>query len=911
MTKTVYTGKQQWHSMQEEAVLQAVAANAEGLKQADVAQRLEQYGPNSLEVQAGDTLLIMVWRQINHPLIYLLLGAGLISILANHAVDALVIGGVVLLNTVLGVFQENKAGKAMASLRKMAAPHARVLRDGKAMEVAADEVVPGDILLIETGDRIAADARVIESTELRTDESALTGESEPVSKNTSVVADDSAIGDRRNMVWMSTAVTAGRGRAVVVATGMGTSLGSIAGQVQESGDDETPLQQKLAKLSTILGVAGCALSVMVFFLGILRGHELLEMVFYALATAVSAIPEGLPAVISVTLALGVQRMTGRNAIVRRLPAVETLGSTTVICTDKTGTLTRNEMTVTRLWTMDAACEVTGGGYAPEGEIRNDASVYTPETTPETLRMLLRIGLLNNNASLSQNEQGVWELSGTPTEGALSVAARKIGLSLENEEETAPRIAEIPFYSESKYMATLHEDTAASETVVYVKGASDRVLSRCSHIMVKGEAVPLGDAERSKVEKTLESYADQALRMVAGAYKTLPEKNDSLERDMGESGLTFVGFWGIVDPARSEVIEAIRAAQEAGIRIVMITGDHAVTASAIAREVGIAGGDGDAITGAQLDAMEEQTLIEQVRHVNVFARVSPEHKLRILKALKANGAIVAMTGDGVNDAPALKGADIGIAMGKGGTEVAREASDMVLADDNFATIVHAVEEGRVIFANLRRVVFFLMTTNLGEVITLALALMIGLPLPLTAIMILWINLVTDGVCTIPLGIEPKHWDVLKQPPRPPSEGVLDFITLRRMLILAPIIAVGTIGLFAWELKMGSEAHAQTVAFATLAAFQWFQALSARTIRVSTFSVGIFSNAWLWAGIMGAVIMQILVIHTAIGQKLFGVAALTLTDWLLVVLVASSIFVVDEIMKVTGFNGRQKIHAQEES
>ncbi|MCK5861524.1 MAG: HAD-IC family P-type ATPase, partial [Candidatus Hydrogenedentes bacterium] len=560
-----------------------------------------------------------------------------------------------------------------------------------------------------------------------------------------------------------------------------------------------------------------------------------------------------------------------------------------------------------------------GGYTPEGEIHSEEGSLAGGAIEGALHLLLRIGLLNNNARLSKNEEEVWELNGTPTEGALLVAAQKAGLTVQDTQDDAPRLAEIPFSSEFKYMATLHEDTSDAGTVAYVKGAPDRVLSYCSHIMVDGAPVALGEEEVQKVEEALEGYGDQALRLVAAAYKTLPEKSASLDRDGVEEGLTFVGFWGIVDPPRPESIEAIHAAREAGIRIVMITGDHAVTAAAIAREVGIAEAGDTAITGAQLDKMDEQALIEQARQVNVFARVSPAHKLRILKALKAKGAIVAMTGDGVNDAPALKGADIGIAMGKGGTEVAREASDMVLADDNFSTIVHAVEEGRVIFSNLRRVVFFLMTTNLGEVITLALALMIGLPLPLTAIMILWINLVTDGACTIPLGIEPKHWDVLKQPPRASGEGVLDWITLRRMLILAPIIAVGTIGLFAYELKVGIEAiglsiseleeaskvHAQTVAFTTLAAFQWFEALSARTDKVSVFSVGIFQNLWLWVGILGAVVLQVLVVHTVVGQTLFGVSALSVVDWLIITLVSSSILVVDEGMKIMGLHGRQHV------
>ena len=891
-----------WHTLTIELLFRETASGDQGLEQREATHRLDRFGPNSLETREGDTLVTMILHQVQHPLIYLLAGAALISILAGHAVDALVIGGVVVLNTVLGTIQELKAGRAMEALRKMASPHARVLREGTPTEVLASEVVPGDVLLLETGDRVAADARMIQSVELRVDESALTGESEPVAKNTEPLPAEAAMADQRNMVWMSTAVTAGRGQAVVTATGMRTTLGSIAGQVQQSGNDETPLQTRLARLSTLLGMAGIGLSLLVFLLGLLRGYDWLEMVFYALATAVSAIPEGLPAVISVTLALGVQRMTHRHAIIRRLPAVETLGSTTVICSDKTGTITRNEMTVTRLWTFDHAYTVSGGGFNPEGNICTDEGVCGDDALTEASRKLLLIGLLNNNARLKPQEGGGWKLDGTPTEGAILVAARKAKLDMASLPDQYPRLAEVPFSSEYKYMATLHPYEQGAATMACVKGAPDRVLSFCSQVLTEAGPVPLEDASRRKIEDALNQFAAQALRLVAAAYKPMPKETASLERGDVEEGLTFVGLWGILDPPRPEAIEAIRDAREAGIRVVMITGDHAATAVAIAREVGIADGQDAAITGAELDAMGDEELSERLPHVNVFARVSPQHKLRILRGLKKQGEIVAMTGDGVNDAPALKGADIGVAMGKAGTEVAREASDMVLTDDNFATIVHAVEEGRVIFSNLRRVVFFLITTNLGEVLTLAAALMVGLPLPLTAIMILWINLVTDGVCTIPLGIEPKHWDVLKQPPRRPDSGVIDAITLRRMLLLAPLIALGTLGLFAYELYAGSELHAQTVAFTTLAAFQWFQALGARTFKVSVFSVGLFSNLWLWAGIVTAIALQVLVVQTPFGRALFGVEALTLVDWLLITLVASSILIADEILKYFGVHGR---------
>ncbi len=888
-----------WHSMPQEAVLRKLEVNEKGLNPDEAVNRQTRFGANALTVKKGDSLAVILWNQLRHPLIYLLAAAALISILAGHAVDAAVIAGVVALNTVLGTIEEIKAGRAMDALRKMASPHARVLRGNKSTMIPAVEVVPGDVLLLETGDRVAADARLIETTDLRMNESALTGESEPASKHSETVAEDCPVADQKNMVWMSTTITAGRGRALVTATGMNTNLGKIAGQVQEEGDDQTPLQARLARLSTLLGVGGLVLSGVVFLLGLMRAYNWLEMIFYAMATAVSAIPEGLPAVISVTLALGVQRMTRRNAIIRSLPAVETLGSTTVICSDKTGTITRNEMTVTRLWTFDADYTVTGGGFESTGDILDEDGASVLNAIPDTLRLLLRSGLLNNNARWIVEEDGNRQLNGTPTEGALLVAAQKAGMKGETERTAWPRVAEIPFSSRHKYMVTLHQPPSGEQKTVYVKGAPDRVVSFCSHVLTAQGPIPMTEEAREKIEEAIQHLASQALRLVATAYKIQEEPSDALDRESSVHGLTFGGFWGIVDPSRPEVKEAVQATKEAGIRVVMITGDYATTAAAIAHDIGITSESEEAVTGAQLDAMNETELAEALKTVNVFARVSPEHKLRILRALKANGEIVAMTGDGVNDAPALKGADIGIAMGKAGTEVAREAADMVLTDDNFATIVHAVEEGRVIFSNLQRVVFFLMTTNLGEVLTLVLALMLGLPLPLTAIMILWINLITDGVCTIPLGVEPRHWDVLKQPPRPANAGVIDVPILRRIGALAPVMAIGTIGLFMYELHAGEETHAQTVAFTTLAAFQWFEALSSRTSKVSVFTVGLFSNVWLCAGILGAILLQVLVVHTPIGQTLFGVKPLTLTDWVLITAVASSIFIVDEILKATGF------------
>jgi len=890
--------KKPWHSLEEEELLERVSTGDQGLKSSEVPHRLEQFGPNTLKAEEKTTVLKVLAHQLHHPLIYLLIGAAALSAIAGHAIDAAVIGGVIVLNTLLGAIQEWKADKALEALRRMAAPTARVLRDGKPQEIHAEEVVPGDVLLLETGDRVAADGRLLEATDLSLDESALTGESEPVRKSPAVLSEDTPVADRTNMVWASTVVTSGRGKAVVMATGMNTELGRIAGQVRETGREQTPLQRRLARLGTVLGIAGIGLAACVFLIGLFKGFAWLEMLLFSVAVAVSAIPEGLPAVISVTLALGVQRMARRNAIIRRLAAVETLGSTTVICSDKTGTITRNEMTVTTLLTLGHPFKVTGSGFSPFGEIRRAGKPETKELSPEA-KLLLEIGALCNNAQLIE-EDGAWRVRGTPTEGALLVAARKGGIDPQKLAQEKPRLAEIPFSSDRKYMATLHQD--GDGTVALVKGAPDRVLSFCTKVYEDGKLRELTDADRARIEEAISALAERALRVVAAAFRQFEGDRGQLDEEDVEGGLAFVGLWGMVDPPRPEAIRAVADAQGAGIRVVMITGDHKATAVAIAREVGIENPE-EAVTGAELDAMSDEELRDRVRTVNVFARVTPAHKLRILQALKAQGEIVAMTGDGVNDAPALKGADIGVAMGQAGTEVAKESADMILTDDDFATIVHAVEEGRVIFANLRRVVFFLITTNLGEIITLVAALLLGLPLPLTAIMILWINLVTDGACTIPLGIEPKHRDVLKQPPRPPREGVLNLTMIRRMLLLAPVMAAGTLGLFAHALRTGTLAHAMTVAFATLAAFQWFQALNARSTRLSVFSVGLFTNRWLWAGIGLAVILQLLVIHTPFGQRLFGTVPLTWLDWMKIVPMAASILVVDEILKAFGVHGRR--------
>jgi len=888
-----------WHAMDTKAVFERLDTGEKGLDEAQAKQRLEKTGPNSLKAEEGVSPLRLLARQVHNPLIYLLIGAAGLSFVIGHPVDAGVILGVVVLNTLLGFFQEWRAEGALNALREMSAHHARVLRNGKPVEIEASRAVPGDVLALETGDWVAADARMLSGDHLTTDESALTGESQPVAKQTDGAAEDAPMADRHNMVWMSTSVTGGRGRAVVVETGMRTAMGKIAGDVRATVRESTPLQKRMHKLGLVLGLGGVALAIGVFGLGLLRGHEWSAMLMYAVAVAVSAIPEGLPAVISVTLALGVRRMARRNAIVRRMSAVETLGSTTVICSDKTGTITENQMTVRRLWAGGQTFEAGGDGYRPEGELKQ-ADGETLGERPDALERLLRIGALSSNADLKE-EDGQWRVEGNPSEGALMAVAIKSGLDIEALRNENPRFAEIPFSSDAKYNATLHPDPNGDGRIACVKGAPERILEFCSHVLRDGKPVELDEALRREIGEIGEAYAAEALRVMGGAYREMPQGQDGLAASDVESGLTFAGLWGMFDPPRKESAQAVSDAKGAGIHPVMITGDHSATALAIARQVGITE-DGPVLTGADIEKMDKPELAKAALAGGVFARVSPAHKLKLMEALKEQGHIVAMTGDGVNDAPALKGADIGIAMGRAGTEVAKEAADMVLTDDNFATIVHAVEEGRVIYSNLRRVVYFLLTTNLGEILILIGALIIGLDMPLTAVMVLWINLVTDGACTVPLGVEPRHSDVLKHPPRDPGAFIVDRTAALRMALLMPIMAVGTLGLFWFARQQGELDYARTVAFTVMAAFQWFQAFNARSTSQSVFSIGVFSNRPLLIGVGAAILLQVGVIYTPIGQRLFGTTWLSGMDWLLIVAVSSSIWVVDEILKRLGVYGK---------
>jgi Ca2+-transporting ATPase len=784
--------------------------------------------------------------------------------------------------------------------------------------VPAAELVPGDVVLIEEGDTIPADARLIGSTALQTMEASLTGESVPVSKDVSPVEEEVGLGDRRNMVFSGTASTYGRGKAVVTATGMHTELGNIAGLLSRTEEQTTPLQKELDRVGKLLGgiviiIAVVVVVTIVLVEGIRDPAAILDVLIFGVARAVAAVPEGLPAIVTTTLALGVRRMAGRNAIVRKLPAVETLGSATVIASDKTGTLTKNEMTVRTVVTASGRVDITGTGYAPEGELRHEGKpLQEPALRTEVERTLIAADRANN--AVLQERDGRWSVQGDPTEGALIVAARKAGLSADALGSRFERVGEVPFSSERKLMSTVHEDADKPERqIVFTKGAPDVLVSRCSHELVGGEARTLTNERHQEIRAASERLASEALRTLGVAFRSLPP--DALEREVDdrvEQDLVFLGVVGMIDPPREEAKEAVGKANGAGIRPIMITGDHPQTAAAIARELNITE-DERAITGAELEKLDDEALERTVRECSVYARVNPEHKLRIVDALQKSGAVVAMTGDGVNDAPALKTADIGVAMGITGTDVSKEAADMVLTDDNFASIVAAVEEGRSIFANIQKFLRFLLSSNIGEVLTVFLGVVLagvigltaggegGLVLPLLATQILWINLITDGAPALALGLDPADPEVMNRPPRPKGSGVITRRMWGGIAFVGIIMAVGTLLVLDYGLpggliqSSGDLPYARTMAFTTLVLFQLFNAPNARSDERSAFH-RLFRNPWLRGALVLSLALQILVVYAPFLQPAFGTVSLNLGDWLVCVAVASSVLWLRELSKL---------------
>ena len=914
-------------------VLSALATDARlGLSEAEARARLQSYGRNELTAEKP----VPAWRkflaQFQDVLVILLLVAAVISaglwlyeLESALPYEALAILAVVLLNAVMGYIQQSRAEKAMTALRQMSAAHANVVRGGARQSIAAAEVVPGDIIFIEEGDTIPADARLIRSTALHTAEAALTGESLPVSKDSAPIPEETGIGDRDNMIFSGTAASYGHGEAVVVATGMQTQMGRIAGMLKEAPEETTPLQQELDRVGKLLGiivvVIAIAMIATIFIVEEVSGiSAIFDVLILGVALAVAAVPEGLPAVVTAVLALGVQRMAKRNAIVRHLAAVETLGSANVIASDKTGTLTKNEMTVRAVATASGRVNLSGTGYAPEGEVRRDGAEAIGDPQQEAIDGALRIELERalavgdraNNAVL-QERDGRWTVQGDPTEGALVVAARKAGLKDEALDARFERVGEIPFSSERKLMTTIHTDAQRLERLlVFTKGAPDILLTRCSQELVGEANRPLTAQRRAAILQDNEAMAGEALRTLGVAFRTLPAAAfDADSVDAGvERDLVFAGLIGMIDPPREEAKQAVARAKAAGIRPMMITGDHPATGAVIAGELGIAGGR--AVTGPELDRMTDEMLDRTVREVSVYARVNPEHKLKIVKALQRQGMIVAMTGDGVNDAPALKAADIGVAMGITGTDVSKEAADMVLGDDNFATIVAAVEEGRAIFSNIRKFLRYLLSSNIGEVMTMFFGVLLadtvgltadgaGIALPLLATQILWINIVTDGAPALALGVDPAYADVMTEPPRARTEGVITRRMWVGILFIGAIMAVGTLLVLDASLPgglidgSGNMRYAQTMAFTTLVFFSLFTVFNARSDDQSAF-VGLFSNKWLWGAVLLSLLLQAAVIYVPLLQQAFSTTPLSPGDWLFCLSVASSVLWLRELSKV---------------
>jgi Ca2+-transporting ATPase len=916
------------------AVLEGLSTDEKtGLSSEEAKRRIERFGPNELKEAEKTTVWQMFLGQFEDALVLILLAATVVSFVLwlydpgdeAYPYDSIIILLIVLANAILGVVQEYRAEKSLEALKELSAPTALVLRDGKKERIPAKEMVPGDIFFLESGDKVAADSRLLEVINLEANESALTGESVPVGKTTDPIGSNSeetvGVGDRKNMVFMGTSITYGRGKAVVAATGMQTQIGTIAEMIQSAEDEETPLQKNLDRVGKQLGVMILIICGIVALTGVLEHgrytlQDMLQMFLFGVALAVAAIPEGLPAVVTVALAIGVQKMAAKNSIVRKLSAVETLGSTTVICSDKTGTLTRNEMTVRKIWLDGKMIDVTGEGYQPKGEFKyNGAPLINKD-----LEKLLRMAALCSNARLVRRNDR-WEIDGDPTEGALIVAAEKAGFPLETLEGKYPRIAEVPFSSERMRMATINreEDTLNA----YVKGAPETIFPLCDRIFLDGKIQPLTAGLREKVLKQNEEMAQQALRTLGFAYRELPEipKTSAGEYDDQkiESALIFMGLIGMIDPPRKEAIEAIKVCKQAGIRPVMITGDHKLTAIAIAQELNmIPTSTAKVLTGKDLEATSQEELNRLSNEVAVYARVSPEHKVHIVDAVKSHGHIAAMTGDGVNDAPALKKADIGVAMGKGGTEVAKEASDMVLADDNFATIVTAVEEGRAIFDNIRKFISYLLSSNVGEVVSMFLGVMLAKVLgildnegaaflPLTATQILWINLVTDGFPALALGVDPKDPNIMNMPPRDAKEQVISKRMWRMIFSVGTWIGLGTLfvldayypgGLIEWKPEADPD-HARTMAFTTMVMFEIFNAFNFRSFNTSVFKVGFFKNRWLLSAVALSLVLQCVVLYTPTLQRAFHTMPLGLEDWIICTLVGSTVLILGEITKRMGW------------
>lgn len=864
-----------WYKKSKNEILKELDVDEKnGLSSNEALRRLEKYGKNKLETKKKKTLFKQFLSQLKDVMIYILIIAAIISAFLGEISDALIILLVIIINAVIGVIQESKAEKALDALKELSTPKALVKRDGSLKEILSEDIVPGDIVIIDAGRYIPGDLRLIDTANLKIEESAFTGESVPSEKDASFLPDkEIPIGDQNNMAFMSTLATYGRGVGVVVGTGMNTEIGKIAKMIEQEENDETPLQKKLSELGKILGFLAVGICILIFIISFFQGRDLLEMFLTSISLAVAAIPEGLPAIVAIVLALGVQRMVKKNAIIRKLPAVETLGSVSIICSDKTGTLTQNKMTVTTVYTNDS--------YIKESEFNLNENES---------KLLVDCMVLCNDATYSEKSQ-----TGDPTEIALLESPFKLNILKEKLEKEFKRIDEIPFDSDRKLMTTVNL-VDEKKARVFTKGALDSILSICNKISVNGKLLDFTKEYKAKVLENSNIMSDKALRVLAFAYKDISKENivlDSLEKD-----LVFIGMVGMIDPPRLEVKDSIKLCKSAGITPVMITGDHKNTAFAIANELGIAEDISQAITGHEIDKFKEEEFNEKIINYRVFARVSPEHKVKIVKAFKSHGNIVSMTGDGVNDAPSLKAADIGVAMGITGTDVSKGASDMILTDDNFSTIVSAVEEGRKIYLNIKKSIVFLLSCNLGEILTLFTAILLNWNSPLQPIHILWVNLITDSFPALALGVDKTKEDVMNNPPRNPKESI--FVKSDKIQLIINGVLIGGLTLFAFKLGErlypDSLIHAQTMAFVVLSVSQLFLSLSLRSNTKSAFSLGLFSNKYLVYSILLGIFLQVIIISISFIANIFKVTPLLLYDWIVVILVSLIPFVINEILKL---------------
>ena len=903
------------HSKAIEELVSGLQTHPEqGLTQKQARERFAEFGANELTERPRPGFLALLWDQFNNYLVIILIVAALISLVLGEWVDSIAIMFIVVLNAVVGVIQESKAEQALAALQKMSAPNAQVIRDGLQVTIPGREIVGGDIVLLDAGNYVPADLRLVESINLKIEEASLTGESVPVEKNAGVVLDkDIPLGDRKNSAFMGTLITYGRGKGLVTGTGMNTQIGLIAEMIQSFEAEDTPLQHRLEHLGKVLGTACLAICALVFIYGLFRDthfsdvlnsgflnyveaekKDIINLFMTAVSLAIAAVPEGLPAIVTICLALGMQRMIKHNALIRKLPAVETLGCATVVCSDKTGTLTQNQMTVVQGWAGGKRMRVTGEGYSPSGQFFLGTNPFDPSTDPDAALMLCG-AMVCNDAILEERSDDAgklsWRIIGDPTEGALVVAASKSGYRRGEIEQTLPRIQEIPFDSDRKRMSTIHRIEGArahavlsslepAPLIVFVKGAPDVVLDLCGHRVESGKAVGLTDELRAEILEQNRDMASNALRVLAVAYRPLPEVPASITPETIETDLVFVGLLGMIDPPRSEVVDAIKLANGAGLRSVMVTGDYKDTAEAIARDIGLSTPDGLVLTGPEIEKLSDEALAAKVDRLEVCCRVSPQHKTRIVDAFKARGHVVAMTGDGVNDAPALKRASIGVAMGVTGTDVAKQTADMVLTDDNFASIIAAIEQGRIIYSNIRKFVYFLLACNIGEILIIFGAMLGGLPIPLRPVQLLWLNLVSDGAPALALGLEQGDPDIMKHPPRSPAEPVIDKDMAIGIGFVGIVDALAILSVFYLALQRypGNLAAAQTMAFVSLCTSELIRAFTARSEYHSVFSIGVFSNRWMIWAVGASFLLVLMVVYVPFLAPFFDTVPLTAGDWL---------------------------------